>query len=120
MKNFKRILILVLIVVFLSSYAMLGLDALAVSMPHNAKVYADDSKKVYYSPNYVADHNIKNVRVTTAKEVLDLKYSPDNDCQTNEKYGFAQEGRSTIGKFLEKVNILSKKSRWNDDGSWNW
>lgn len=88
------------------------------TIPKNAIVYVDDSKKVYYGlPSLPQDK--ASLRRTTIGEAYNRKYKPDEISRNNGD--FMQEGRSVSGSLLEKVGIFPKlESRWNTDGSWKY
>lgn len=72
---------------------------------------AGDSPKLILAPMRPA--TMYKLESTTGK------FSPDEHCR--DQNGFMQDGRSASGMFLERIGILGPiKSRWNQDGTWNW
>ena len=114
MDKLKIVTVIIMFVLLLGA----GIGS-STSIPSNAKVYANDSKKIYIGIPSVSKAESLHLRLTTISDVYNHKYQPDEKSRDNGD--FIQEGRSLSGGLLEKVGILSPlKSRWNKDGSWNW
>lgn len=89
------------------------------TMPDNAIVYVDKSKKIYIGVPSVSSYLNKNIVKKTAKDARQLGYNPDEESKNNGD--FTQEDRSLSGKLLEKIGILSPiPPRWNQNGTWNY
>lgn len=104
-----------------------GCDTLR-TMPNQALVFVD--KGEYFAPPYFMAQNFytsedlyvyagwKNIEIKRYEEVKKV-YMPNKDCADSEF--FIEEGRSLSGLLLEKLGVLPPfKSRWNNDGSWNY
>lgn len=94
--------------------------------------HVPDSALVYVSPNHVfyappcislsASHSVEamsSLVLTTIQSARAIGATPDRDCVNTG--AFYQDGRSLSGLLLEYVGLFPPlKSRWNEDGSWNW
>ena len=86
-------------------------------MPPNAILYVSDYRKIYFAPPCLK--SCANYRLTTAKEVRELGYSPDKDCR--DRVGLQQPNRSFTGHFFQRIGLLKPlPSRWNENGTWNY
>ena len=86
-------------------------------MPPNAILYVSDYKKKYFAPPCL--ESCASYRLTTAKEVRELGYSPDKDCR--DRVGFPQPDRSFTGHLFQRIGLLKPlPSRWNKNGTWNY
>jgi len=91
------------------------------SMPSNAILYVKDYKKKYFHPKCIRSCDIYQYRLTTAKEAMELGYSPDKECQ--DEVGFLQPDRSFTGHLLQRIGLLKplpSTPRWNENGTWNY
>jgi hypothetical protein len=114
MKLSRNQLIIIGIVIYI--YLAFGIE-FSIPMPDYANVYVNDTTKTYMPPVFITD--VTHLRMVTAKEAYKLKYVPDKQAKTLN--GFTQADRTLTGKLLESIGIFKPlKSRWNQDGSWNW
>ena len=87
------------------------------SMPPNAILYVYDYRKIYFAPPCLK--SCDSYRLTTAKEVRELGYNPDKECQ--DRVGFHQSDRSLTGHLFQRIGLLKPlPSRWNENGTWNY
>lgn len=95
----------------------LGIGA-SVAAPDHAIVIIDRGGKYYFAPPCVSERMQQSPRITIG-QARKLGLHPDSSCR--DAGGFLQEARSLSGQLLEKIGILPPlRSRWNEDGSWNW
>lgn len=88
-------------------------------MPPNTILYVSDYKKIYFAPPCL--ESCASYRLTTAKEVRELGYSPDKDCR--DRVDFQQPDRSITGHLFQRIGLLKPlplPSRWNENGTWNY
>src|SRR5210317_1982845 len=73
------------------------------SMPPNAILYVNDYKKIYFAPPCLKSCDSYRHRLTKAKEVRELGYSPDKECQ--DEVGFHQPDRSFTGHLFQRIGL---------------
>ncbi len=113
------------------------------TMPNSATVVVNDSLGEYYGPNCLplsqsimdslgklSDEELQEeaepaflaagLRPTTAGEARALDYEPAGACLRIR--AFDETYRSLTGFILERIGVLEppRRSRWNEDGTWNW
>ncbi|MGB0835407.1 MAG: hypothetical protein ACPGR2_12875 [Psychrobium sp.] len=114
MKNILKILA-GFIFLFIAGFGL----GTTISAPDYALVYIDERTETYLSPACIPSEQLKLLPEMTKGDIKDLTLAPNEACV--DSGGFVQDGRSISGKILETLKIIPPlKSRWNDNGTWNW
>lgn len=89
------------------------------TIPDNAIVYANDYTKTYVGEPSITNKDKKNLRKVTINEMHKSNYNPED--KSVENGDFTEDGRSLTGTLLEHIGLLHPlKSRWNQNGTWNY
>jgi len=90
-------------------------------MPDNAQVIVDDISKTYFAPPYFTDNGITPPDTARYAKAVDIRgngYHPYPECR-DQGY-FTQDSGPILWLLAEKVGLVEREQRWNEDGSWNW
>jgi hypothetical protein len=90
-------------------------------MHNHAIIVVDDAARTYYAAPYFQQRGKKKpigAREARYGEIKGEGYSPDRDCREGE-YFFDPQAPLLL-TWLRNVGGVSRQSRWNDDGTWNW
>lgn len=118
MKKFRGILIAAILIPTFFFYLGLGLET-GKSAPKHSLVFVDTANAIYIAPPCVSPEKAGSYEQVTIQVARERKLEPDDNCRN--AGGFVQEGRSVSGRLIERLGLIKPlKSRWNEDGSWNW
>jgi hypothetical protein len=123
-----RVVLVLVVVLVLLGYFIGNSIKTSHEMPDHARVLMDDDRHTFLCPpyreQYLEEYPSAHLRTATAHEALTANYLADEGCRdTTEKEGggFSQEGRTLSGIVLEYLGAVPPlRSRWNEDGTWNW
>jgi hypothetical protein len=97
-----------------------GIDSIKV-MPDNALLIVDEETKTYFAPPFFNDNAIEfpnRYRYARAGEIRGTEYEPNAKCR-DQGY-FCEDGGCVLWCVIERAGLVKSKSRWNNDGTWNW
>lgn len=112
----RDILTWVYVILFVAGGLSLWASIVTVA-PDHASVLVDDRTRTYYAPFEEFVTGKSGLRWSTIGQARELNYSPDG--KSRDAGAFTQS-YSLFRYILDRVGIMQIRSRWNEDGSWNW
>lgn len=109
-------------------YASFGLDMIKTS-PDHSLVFVSHQDKEFISPpcfmrfgfddiNQIKEFAlVQNIVLQKRGDIKSKGYNPSADCRA--KDGFTENTTAGIA-ILKSIGLYRAKSRWNEDGSWNY
>ena len=125
--NFKAAGLIAAVICVLALGCGINVTSLTL-MPGNAQLLIDVQAREYVSPPCLAHLNYPDAArfsVRAAKQDLPKEFKPEQRCSEgipgwfSKEPGFWSEESITMS-FVRRWGVLSRKERWNSDGSWNW